>query len=1148
MSLLGPWPASAGLPELDGAARVEMEKGLAQMVEQKLSEPPEKHGLAPVDLRIQRFLTQHLADVRGGTDVELPSMIPLDRYGMARAMSLPCDSDSFANDLIKSWRCQNGVLHNPLNDKRTTKGVFHVAEGGLPAADDKKVVPLVTYSRLLDAAFDPPAASLEVPYTANQDQPRRAWVKVLLRPMVCPEVPGFCKEKRMEIRLMAPGSMVANVDFVESVFGNAGDASLPGNDAALDVEHWSGHTGCIILAPHLKLLKKKDLGLPHWDEANERQRRDSMAWKSPDECYNDGGAFKICVRTREGFFVTLLSDNYFGYCKKEVKTQLSFAANLFGSEEEHSGGALAWASISWGSHFTPDHRVYRPNHHYISRVPQHNPYTFKEAMALLGDRVEMRPEGCAVDRKFPDVIYIPEDAVASIETGRVSWPGGEVVLVPDTVYVHPSGYQISLKQHLDKKGWHIVGTVAEPTNCHKPATVSGGGKSEISKLLSDMITFGTVRIGDVRTDLAYTDMIFKRDYSDRFEKGVDEDAFSKKPSLLGEEKSLGSLVKLLTPSPRYTAEYNEWVDTIPPMIRSIVFLVKHRYKAAWGKDWKSHINVQFVDGREGDIVHVDGERITAQYLRIGKTADKRDRKFQLRYDFVPAHKIQTEDDISASMVVPSKHLHHLNEEIHNPSLKLTKNCELRLFQRPDDAIIRGCDTRCELDMAGKGNFMSNFEALTGAQADAVRKDAVNFSQFTEPMQRNIMEAAEGPKDKFVVSSNHFRIVNGKPTANPRYLQVRTDFGEARENHVADVTARLRRRIPSDMPVHFPVQGVLPGRRNNPPDALADGTPIRPLAVFNPLHYQELPELFMEYISSLTGKSPSTTGAGSEGALTKGPFNALRFAADLNTTLVGMILGGYAGFSSAAGYIGRVKVDHDISLLVPELWCRMSEEERNPAYLIKHGYLEKVHDLTFNNQKVLASRLGYRITDVFAHDFLGRIFNSPNSVFDEAMLKPESQDLGVFVDGVNNITEAQARTARAYIRDNTVDDMCPPLKALVYIMADGRTPDGHNIECAEVRDLFTRDHLLASTWYRERLLTKQRMEMMRLSTCIQALRDFLAKPEGKEHAQGDLGLAQRLEAAEKQLAEVSDPAYVDSLIGTAGADPSLEGIASMRAHA
>ncbi len=46
------------------------------------------------------------------------------------------------------------------------------------------------------------------------------------------------------------------------------------------------------------------------------------------------------------------------------------------------------------------------------------------------------------------------------------------------------------------------------------------------------------------------------------------------------------------------------------------------------------------------------------------------------------------------------------------------------------------------------------------------------------------------------------------------------------------------------------------RRNNPPEKEAG---IRPLAVYNPIHYQELPELLMDYVCSFTGKSPSTTG-------------------------------------------------------------------------------------------------------------------------------------------------------------------------------------------------------------------------------------------------------------------------------------------------
>ena len=136
-----------------------------------------------------------------------------------------------------------------------------------------------------------------------------------------------------------------------------------------------------------------------------------------------------------------------------------------------------------------------------------------------------------------------------------------------------------------------------------------------------------------------------------------------------------------------------------------------------------------------------------------------------------------------------------------------------------------------------------------------------------------------------------------------------------------------------------------GRRNNPPEP-----GIRPLCVYGPIHYQELPELFMDYVCSLTGTSPSTTGAGSEGALTKGPFNALAATADLNNALVSFLLTGYAGFSSAAGFVGpRYRVDHDISLLIPEIWCRLYPHERDPKHLIEAGHLERLEDYDFDGQ-------------------------------------------------------------------------------------------------------------------------------------------------------------------------------------------------------
>ena len=158
--------------------------------------------------------------------------------------------------------------------------------------------------------------------------------------------------KTMEIRFFAPGSLVSNLDFVEGIFGNGGDPYLPENDAALDVMHWTGHTGCVIVAPHLAGMKKKDLGLPHEKDATERQRRDGMFWRDPDEPYNGGGAFKVACRDERGVMVTIIADNYYGYCKKEVKTQISFAANLYGlCEEEHAGGAIAFATYVLGQDF-----------------------------------------------------------------------------------------------------------------------------------------------------------------------------------------------------------------------------------------------------------------------------------------------------------------------------------------------------------------------------------------------------------------------------------------------------------------------------------------------------------------------------------------------------------------------------------------------------------------------------------------------------------------------------------------------------------------------------------------------------------------------------------------------------------------------------
>ena len=339
------------------------------------------------------------------------------------------------------------------------------------------------------------------------------------------------------------------------------------------------------------------------------------------------------------------------------------------------------------------------------------------------------------------------------------------------------------------------------------------------------------------------------------------------------------------------------------------------------------------------------------------------------------------------------------------------------------------------------------------------------------------------------------------------------------------------------PVHTPVKAVLPGRRNNPPEGK-----IRPLAVFNPIHYLELPELFMEFICSMTGKSPSTTGAGSEGALTKGPFNALLPIVDLNAALVSYLLIGESAFVTATGYVGpHFRVDHDISLIVPEIWSRMSNTERDPQFLIAEGHLERCADFEYSGRVIPASRIGYRITQRFVLAFFGQIFNHPDALFTEEMLRPELQDLQIFVDGMDNIISTQKRVARLYFNDGSIQMACPPLRALLHIMLEDEF-EGKGLNHPETRALFTLENMFASDWYLERLKAKQAADIQLWNRHFHALKSFGAKSNYAEEA-ARLGISDRLERAVRTLDSVRSPEYLEQLRGIVGVQPLRTGFFS-----
>lgn len=1111
--------AALGCPTVETADGAEFHEMAALLAHQREVHRLLANYLPPADNRIQTFLYDYLQDA---PLAKLPSRtFVLDRPGLARVLSLAPGSDEFKSDLLHSYRLPQGVLHNPKSDRRTTQGTFHIAEGGLPVPDDKVTVPKRAFGRLLQLALTPPPAMLRLPFTSTQPQQAECFVSLLLRPVVCPAVPGVTTEKTMEIRFFAPGGLVSNLDFVESIFGNGGDPFLPENDAGLDPEHWSGHSGCVILAPHLTQVRKKDLGLPSWDAATERQRRDGVCWRDPAEFYNQGVAFKLTCRDESGVIVTIIADNYFGYCKKEVKTQISYSANLLGlCEEEHAGGALVFPSYDLGEEFSGDLHVVPSGH------------TFGEMVSLYGELMDVHPEGFAVDRQFPDIIYVREEVCFDLHAQSVRWThegaSHSIKLLPGRTYVRPSGYKVQMVKPPGGRAWRLIGTVAEGTLCHKPCTVSGGGKSEISKPIDDAIIQGPVFVSDFHKDFDRVAELINRNYGGRFRAG--RKRLASRP-ILSPERSLGSVIKLLTPAPdEYTDEYSAWLDSIPQYVKELVFVVKRFYRPEWGENWREHFSVDVINGVPAHELKCNGRKLVANFLRVGYNPDGSWRTFGLRKDFYPAAKVPLEDDITASVVVAAGQLQGLNPEYRQLSVKFVKNTEQRLFQRPDDAIHPGYDKQTERDFAQPGNFFSNYEPLTRADAVRLVEDAIIFDQFTGSMQELVRRTADADNGTYFVSSAHPRIVEGKPSKNPRYLQRRQDLANPRDAYLAEVSTRLRRRIPLRKPVYTPVNAVLPGRRNNPPEG-----PIRPLAVFNPIHYLELPELFMEFICSMTGRSPSTTGAGSEGALTKGPFNALPPIIDLNAALVSYLLTGDAVFVTAAGYVGpHFRVDHDVSLLVPEVWSRMTVAERDPRSLIDGGYLEKCTDFVHNGRTVRASLLGYRITKRFVAAFFGRVFNHPDTVLTETMLRPELQDLAIFADGMENIIATQRRVAQSYFDDGSIASACPPLRALLHLMVHEQF-EGKKVAHPEIRAVFTRDDMLASDWYAERLSAKQGVNARLWARHVRTLETFVAKSNYSDEA-ARLRINDRLERARKTLDAIRAPEYEKSLRGTIGVQP------------
>ncbi len=353
-----------------------------------------------VNLSINNFPKN--SDLKDSNLIQLPrsnETLILDSPGMAYLASLPDKAEPgsgrfFINKYVESYELANdqGVLHNPRFDRRTSgKGTFHIADTGYSVPYDKTSVPLNAAARILKAAINPPAEDKVLPYTKNWgDRKAETFVSLLVNPLVVPAVEGFTEQEHMETLVLAPGGLVSNLDFIERIFGNAGNQFQPDDNLFTNPEHWTGDSGVIIFAPHLNEVLLSEMGIDPQILVNS---------SNPDlKYYNNGEAFLLKIRDKSGVVITIIADNYFGLGKKTIMTDVSYSADRRGLVlQEHAGGAYVQPQVNLGAYFSVEkHALDCP--------------AFSRTLEILGDRINMQPEGYGIDKLDPKIWYLPESA------------------------------------------------------------------------------------------------------------------------------------------------------------------------------------------------------------------------------------------------------------------------------------------------------------------------------------------------------------------------------------------------------------------------------------------------------------------------------------------------------------------------------------------------------------------------------------------------------------------------------------------------------------------------------------------------------------------------------------------------------------------
>ncbi len=274
--------------------------------------------------------------------------------------------------------------------------------------------------------------------------------------------------------------------------------------------------------------------------------------------------------------------------------------------------------------------------------------------------MELQPEGYAIDKRYPDIIYVPRDVHFDLRKQTITWPADDgeksIKLLAGKIYIRPSGYRVRMEKP-DRStapgAWSAQWPKRPSATNPAPSPAAANRKSPNPSATPSSTARFSRRISK-RTSTSWrtcSPAITRIVSGTRRKSGVD------KRRILSPERSLGSVIKLFTPSDR---DYRTSSTNGSVRFRSTswnCFSWSSGFTRLSGAaHWREHFSVDIINGTPGNELKCDNRKLISNFLRVGYDADGSWRVFGLRKDFHPAAKVQMEDDITASVVVPAERL------------------------------------------------------------------------------------------------------------------------------------------------------------------------------------------------------------------------------------------------------------------------------------------------------------------------------------------------------------------------------------------------------------------------------------------------------------------------------------------------------------